>query len=64
MRKYPKYKKNLHTVGNEIYSYKTFVAEYIPEKGVIYAPKFWSITTSKHINYVASIWGFTVVDKI
>ena len=59
-RTYPKYKKNLFTRGNKIFSYKTEVAEYKPEKGKIVTKGWWSSTTSKHINYIGKMWGFDV----
>ena len=32
------------------FSYKTPVAAYLPEKGYVRTEKFWSVTTSRHIN--------------
>ena len=59
-RTYPKYKKNLKTEGYDIFSYKTKVASYDPKKGKIVKGGWWSVTTSKHINYIAKMWGFDV----
>ena len=37
--------------GTEVFfSYKTPVAAYLPEKGYVRTEKFWSVTTSRHIN--------------
>ena len=37
--------------GDRIFfSYKTPVAAYLQEKGYIRTEKFWSVTTSRHIN--------------
>ena len=32
------------------FSYRTPVAAYLPEKGYVRTEKFWSVTTSRHIN--------------
>mgnify|MGYP003321587241 CR=1 FL=1 len=37
--------------GTQIFfSYRTPVAAYLPEKGYVRTNKFWSVTTSRHIN--------------
>ena len=37
--------------GTQIFfSYRTPVAAYLPEKGYVRTEKFWSVTTSRHIN--------------
>ena len=37
--------------GTEVFfSYKTPVAAYLPEKGYVKTEKFYSVTTSSHIN--------------
>ena len=37
--------------GTEVFfSYKTPVAAYLPEKGYVKTDKFYSVTTSRHIN--------------
>ena len=39
------------TNGTQVFfSYKTPVAAYCPSKGYIRTAKFWSVTTSRHIN--------------
>ena len=56
-----KYKKNLHIEGSRVYSYNTHVATINWDKNQLYVHGYWSITTSKHINHVADIYG---LDKI
>jgi len=58
---YGKYVENLQTVGNTIYSYGTPVAKY--KNGKVVTDRFYSVTTSKHINYIARLWGATVERK-
>jgi len=55
-----KYFKNLHVIGNFIYSYNTKVAKinWIQEKVVLLG--YWSATTTKHINYVAKELKFLI----
>ena len=59
MRKFNRYKENLRRVGNDIWSYSTHVAtiEY-PNKLIQHG--WWSVTTQKHINYVARELGLTI----
>ena len=53
MRTFEKYKQNLRKEGNFIFSYSTKVAEIIGNE--LHQRKiYWSMTTQKHINYVAS----------
>ena len=59
-KRYNRYKTNLFTEGWDIFSYKTKVATYDPKKGKIVKGGWWSVTTSKHINYIAGLWGFDV----
>mgnify|MGYP006404359139 FL=1 len=51
IRKLDKYKENLLLIGNEVYSYHTNVASI--EKNNLIQHGWWSVTTQKHINYVA-----------
>jgi len=46
-----KYKQNLHIDQNNVYSYNTNVATIVNDKLIVLG--WWSVTTSKHINYVA-----------
>mgnify|MGYP001410041286 FL=1 len=51
MRHLDRYKQNLRIIGNDVYSYNTNVATIINDKLLVLG--WWSVTTSKHINYVA-----------
>lgn len=57
-----RYKKNLHIEGNKVISYTTHVATIDHASGILYKHGYWSVTTSKHINYVAREYGLTIVD--
>ena len=69
-RTYSRYPENLQTVGNKIYSYGTHVATFKPKYSAgrtaneqrwgVVTKGYWSVTTSKHINYIARKWGATV----
>ncbi len=49
--------------GTQVFfSYKTPVAAYLPEKGYVRTEKFWSVTTSRHINKY--LQGVTNVETI
>ena len=52
MRKFDKYQQNLRQVGDKIYSYSTNVATVKYPNLVQHG--WWSVTTQKHINYVAN----------
>ena len=61
--KLPKFKKNLSLVikddGSEwIKSYDTLVAKINREKGTVFVLDFYSMTTSKHINYVIDLFKY------
>lgn len=51
MEKFSKYKQNLSRVNNLIYSYSTNVAKI--DGNNLMQLGYWSVTTQKHINYVA-----------
>ena len=51
MEKFNRYKQNLTRFNNDIYSYSTHVAT-IDYPNLI-QHGYWSVTTQKHINYVA-----------
>lgn len=57
-----RYKNNLTVVGNKIFSYGTHVADIDHKKKRVVKLGYWSMTTSKHINYVASKLGYESVD--
>tara|TARA_Y100000310_G_C20682689_1_gene816945 strand:+ start:2255 stop:2434 length:180 start_codon:yes stop_codon:yes gene_type:complete len=56
-----RYKKNLRLEGNKVISYITHVANIDHEKRTVEALGWWSMTTSKHINYVAKELGYIVI---
>ncbi len=51
MRTLPKYKQNLRIQGNDVWSYSTIVAKI--DGNDLHQLGYWSMTTQKHINYVA-----------
>ena len=51
---FDKYKQNLKRVGRDIYSYDTLVARINRGETHLTQLGWWSVTTQKHINYVAS----------
>lgn len=58
MTKFDKYKQNLTRVNDEIWSYSTNVATI--EYPNLIQHGWWSVTTQKHINYVARELGLTI----
>jgi len=56
--RFPKYKDNLSYDDKFIYSYNTKVAEIDHRNGVVKPLGYWSVTTSKHINYAAAQLGY------
>jgi len=58
MRTFDKYKQNLRQVGDDIYSYSTKVATIHQDKLIQHG--WWSVTTQKHINYVANELGLEI----
>jgi len=57
-----KYKANLKVSGNNVLSYNTHVATIDHETEIVNRLGYWSVTTSKHINYVASELNYKVTD--
>jgi len=51
IQKFNRYKTNLTRVNSDIYSYSTKVATI--DKNNLIQLGYWSVTTQKHINYVA-----------
>ena len=53
------------TNGTQVFfSYKTPVAAYLPEKGYVKTEKFWSVTTSRHINkWLGSITNVELIPQ-
>jgi hypothetical protein len=56
---FSKYNKNLYKNGNNIYSYNTLVAEI--KGNELHQLGYWSMTTQKHINYVANELGLSLI---
>ena len=54
-----KYKPNLKIVGNDVISYTTTVAQIQGDN--LKQLGYWSITTQKHINYVANELNLTLI---
>ena len=55
----PKYKQNLRIDRNDVWSYSTKVARI--EGNEIYQLGYWSMTTQKHINYVADYYDLILI---
>ena len=60
LSKMDRYKENLLVSDNAVFSYLTRVAEIDHEKREIKPLDWWSVTTSKHINYVAREYNYKV----
>ena len=60
--KMDKYKENLLVSDTNIYSYLTDVATISHNKKEIIVKKWWSVTTSKHINYVGREYNYKVLE--
>ena len=54
-----KYKQNLRVEGNKVYSYNTHVATI--DGGELHQLGYWSMTTQKHINYVAKEFNLVLI---
>ena len=54
-----KYKQNLNVIDDKVFSYNTHVAT-INETQLIQLG-WWSVTTQKHINYVAQELNLTLI---
>jgi len=64
MRRFDKYIVNLRVTDDRVFSYNTGVAKIDHANEVVVPLGYWSVTTSKHINYVAREYGYKVVDKM
>ena len=53
-----RYKQNLRIIGNDVYSYCTHVATI--EHPNLIQHGWWSVTTQKHINYVAKEYDLVI----
>jgi len=56
-----KYKKNLKIEENNVYSYNTLVAKIEGEN--LCQLGYWSVTTQKHINYIAKKLNLTLIKE-
>ena len=54
-----KYKQNLKLEGNKVFSYNTHVATI--KGNQLIQLGWWSVTTQKHINYVANDLSLTLI---
>ena len=59
MNTFDKYKQNLKQQGDNIYSYNTHVATIKGNES--HQLDWWSVTTQKHINYVANELNLTLI---
>ena len=60
MRLFTRYKQNLQVDDDYIYSYGTKVARIYHTNRTIVTLGWWSMTTSKHINYVGREYDYKV----
>ena len=58
MNTFDRYKQNLKQQGDKIYSYDTHVATI--KGNELHQLGWWSVTTRKHINYVAKQYNLTL----
>jgi len=61
IKKYDRYKHNLRVEGNDVISYTTKVAKIDRYKMELKQLGYWSVTTQRHINYVAQQEGLTLI---
>jgi len=59
MRTLPRYKQNLRIQGNDVWSYTTIVAKI--DGCNLHQLGYWSMTTQKHINYVANYMNLNLI---
>ena len=57
-----RYKQNLRVSNDAVYSYNTKVATINHVAREVKQLGWWSVTTQKHINYVARERGYSVVE--
>ena len=56
-----RYKQNLRVTDSNVFSYNTKVADIDHLNKTITPLGWWSVTTSKHINYVGREYGYKVI---
>ena len=54
-----KYKQNLNVINQNVYSYNTHVATI--QGNTLQQLGWWSVTTQKHINYIAKEFNLTLI---
>ena len=54
-----KYNQNLAVIGSNVYSYNTHVATI--QGNTLQQLGYWSVTTQKHINYIAKEYNLTLI---
>ena len=54
-----KYKQNLSVINQNVYSYNTHVATI--SGNTLKQLGWWSVTTQKHINYIAKEFNLTLI---
>ena len=59
MRTLPRYKQNLRIQGNNVWSYTTIFAKI--DGCNLHQLGYWSMTTQKHINYVANYMNLNLI---
>jgi|TARA_X000000950_G_scaffold241895_1_gene295838 hypothetical protein len=68
MKTFDRYKQNLKQYENKIYSYDTHVAtlhygaNMKKDKDALIQHGWWSVTTQKHINYVAREYNLPIIE--
>ena len=65
MKTFEKHKKNLRQVGDAIWSYSTHVATLVYNSKKLqyelHQHGWWSVTTQRHINYVANYYNINII---
>ena len=68
MRTFDRYKQNLREHDNKIYSYDTHVAtihygaNMKTDEDALIQHGWWSVTTQKHINYIANKYNLPIIE--
>lgn len=57
-----KYKKNLRVIGDNVISYTTHVATIDHSRRKVYVHGYWSMATTRHINYVIRQLGYLGIE--
>lgn len=63
MKRFDKHVQNLREVDDKIYSYNTHVANLNHKEKIVHQLGWWSVTTQRHINYVAGEYNYKVIDN-